>query len=92
MDHPRSVFVTGASGFIGSALAEHYRRAGATVRGVDRVADPRLGVVAGDVSAEGDWQKAVEGAELVIRHGGAGLVPGRRAAVLGGSTSSARGG
>ena len=65
-DGPTSVFITGASGFIGAALAEHYRARGATVRGVDRAADPRLGVVAGDVSIEGDWTRAMQGAELVV--------------------------
>jgi nucleoside-diphosphate-sugar epimerase len=63
---PRSVFVTGASGFIGAAVAERFREAGAAVRGIDRIADERRGVVAGDVSVAGAWQRAVEGAELVV--------------------------
>ena len=32
---PRRVFITGASGFIGRALAERYRAAGTEVRGMD---------------------------------------------------------
>jgi nucleoside-diphosphate-sugar epimerase len=63
---PRSVFVTGASGFMGRAVAAHYRAAGAAVRGVDLVADPSLAVVAGDTSIEGEWMRAMEGCELVV--------------------------
>jgi nucleoside-diphosphate-sugar epimerase len=61
-----TVFLTGASGFLGRALAEAYRARGVEVRGVDRVADPARGVVAGDVSTEGPWQRAMEGADAVI--------------------------
>ena len=63
---PRRVFVTGALGFIGRTLADRYRAAGAEVRGMDRVAAPEHGVVAGDVSEPGDWQAHAAGSDLVI--------------------------
>ena len=61
---PRSVFITGALGFIGQRLAEHYRARGAEVRGVDvRAGD---GVVAGDVTAPGRWQEHARDSDLVV--------------------------
>jgi nucleoside-diphosphate-sugar epimerase len=63
---PDRVFITGCLGFIGGALAERYRALGAEVRGVDVVAEPVRGVVAGDVAAPGPWQAHAEGSELVI--------------------------
>jgi nucleoside-diphosphate-sugar epimerase len=63
---PRRVFVTGALGFIGQRLADHYRDQGAEVRGMDVRADPARDVVAGDVSRAGDWQDHAEGSDLVI--------------------------
>ena len=64
MAEPRRVFITGAHGFIGRRLAERYRERGIEVRGVD-VSDGD-GVVAGDVSRPGDWQRHAEGADLVL--------------------------
>ncbi len=66
MSAPRNVFVTGASGFIGRALAARFRAAGAEVRGVDLTADPGAGVVAGDVGAPGAWQDHAAGCDLVV--------------------------
>ena len=63
---PKRVFITGASGFIGGALARRYRELGSEVRGVDLQPDPGLGVVEGDVSEPGPWQDHATGAELVI--------------------------
>lgn len=63
---PSKVFISGALGFIGSVLAEHYREAGMEVRGVDVRAEPSLGVVAGDISTEGGWQEHARGCDLVI--------------------------
>jgi nucleoside-diphosphate-sugar epimerase len=60
------VFITGASGFIGRALAQSFRARGVEVVGVDRVADPGAGVVAGDISRPGAWERAAEGCEVVI--------------------------
>jgi nucleoside-diphosphate-sugar epimerase len=53
-------------GLIGRQLAERYREAGAEVSGVDFRAEPQLGVVAGDLTEPGDWERAAEDAELVI--------------------------
>jgi nucleoside-diphosphate-sugar epimerase len=63
---PSKVFISGALGFIGSVLAERYRKSGAEVRGVDVRADPALGVVAGDIGDPGRWQKHAQGCDLVI--------------------------
>ncbi|HEY7151450.1 MAG TPA: NAD-dependent epimerase/dehydratase family protein [Solirubrobacterales bacterium] len=63
---PKRVFITGALGLIGRRLAERYREEGAEVSGVDVRAEPELGVVAGDLTARGEWERAAEGAELVI--------------------------
>ena len=63
---PARVFVTGASGFIGRLICERYRAAGAEVRGVDVRPAPGPGVVAGDISEPGDWQRHVAGCDLVV--------------------------
>jgi nucleoside-diphosphate-sugar epimerase len=63
---PSKVFISGALGFIGSVLAQHYRDAGAEVRGVDVRAEPSLGVVAGDIGAPGSWQEHARGCDLVV--------------------------
>ena len=62
----RKVFITGALGFVGQALAAHYRKLGIETRGLDIHADPSLGVVAGDVSQPEGWQETVNGCDLVI--------------------------
>ncbi len=61
-----NVFVTGANGFMGRALVEHYRAAGAQVRGVDFVADPDRGVAAGDIGEPAGWVDHLGDAEVVI--------------------------
>jgi nucleoside-diphosphate-sugar epimerase len=62
----RTAFVTGALGFIGRALCERLRAEGWRVSGVDVRDDADLGVVAGDVSEPGGWQRVVTGSELVV--------------------------
>lgn len=62
----KSVFITGASGFIGRALGERYRALGAEVRGMDLRADEANGIVAGDLSKPEGWAKHAEGCELFI--------------------------
>ena len=61
-----SVCITGASGFIGRTLAERWRTLGAEVRGVDVAPEPDRGVLAGDVSLPGPWQRAAEGCDVVV--------------------------
>jgi nucleoside-diphosphate-sugar epimerase len=62
----RSAFITGASGFIGRAVAERLRAEGWDVRGVDVEADEPRAVVAGDVTEPGSWQRAAAGADLFV--------------------------
>ena len=61
-----NVFVTGATGFIGRALVESFRALGHEVRGVDLRVDGDPGIVRGDVSAPGDWQRHAAGCDLVV--------------------------
>lgn len=63
---PRSVFITGASGFIGQALVKRYRAAGAQVRGMDLRADPANDIVAGDLTRPEQWAEHAKGCELFI--------------------------
>ena len=60
------VFITGANGFIGSALAERFRELGAAVTGVDLEAKPEQGVVAGDVTAPDTWADALADVDVVV--------------------------
>jgi len=60
------VFITGASGFLGRALAAHHRAAGWEVRGMDLAADAANDVVAGDVARPGPWQEHAAGADVVV--------------------------
>ncbi len=60
------VCITGANGFIGRTLARAFREGGADVVGVDRDADPDHGVVAGDISRPGAWQRTAEGCAVVV--------------------------
>ncbi|HYH52576.1 MAG TPA: NAD-dependent epimerase/dehydratase family protein [Solirubrobacterales bacterium] len=63
---PSRVFITGASGFIGRALAARLRGRGDEVRGVDLVADEAAGVLAGDIRVPGEWQEAMAGCDVVV--------------------------
>lgn len=60
------VFITGASGFIGRALARYYRQQGSAVCGIDFNADPEWGVVAGDLAEPETWRDHLQGVDLVI--------------------------
>jgi nucleoside-diphosphate-sugar epimerase len=60
------VFITGASGFIGRALAERYAAEGHEVRGCDLQADSEREVVAGDVAVSGPWQQHAAASDLLI--------------------------
>ncbi|MGM0563979.1 MAG: NAD-dependent epimerase/dehydratase family protein [Pseudomonadota bacterium] len=63
---PRTVFITGANGFIGRALLERYRALGCEVRGMDLQADPSSGVVAGDLQEPANWAQHARGCDLFI--------------------------
>ncbi|RLA58655.1 MAG: NAD(P)-dependent oxidoreductase, partial [Gammaproteobacteria bacterium] len=60
------VFITGANGFIGRALAARCRELGAEVSGLDFQADAEWGVVAGDLTRPEQWKQALEGVDLVV--------------------------
>jgi nucleoside-diphosphate-sugar epimerase len=60
------VFITGAGGFIGRALADRYAADGHEVVGCDLQPDPARGVVAGDVGEPGAWQDHAAGCDLFI--------------------------
>jgi nucleoside-diphosphate-sugar epimerase len=62
----RTAFITGASGFIGAAIAARLRAERWMVRGVDLRADAARGIVAGDVATPGSWQRSAVGADLVV--------------------------
>ena len=66
MTVPRTVFITGAAGFMGRAVSARLRAEGWTVRGVDQVADNSAGIVAGDIGTAGPWQDHMQGADLVV--------------------------
>ncbi len=63
---PTTVFITGAAGFIGAALAARFAARGADVRGVDVRASADGRIVAGDISSPGAWQEHARGCDLVI--------------------------
>lgn len=63
---PKSVFVTGANGFIGRALLQRYRDLGCDARGMDLHADPARHVVAGDLMRPETWAPHASGCELFI--------------------------
>jgi nucleoside-diphosphate-sugar epimerase len=63
---PGKVFITGANGFIGRALARRYRELGAEVSGVDFTADPQWNVVAGDITQPAGWRPALRDSDLVV--------------------------
>jgi nucleoside-diphosphate-sugar epimerase len=63
---PRRVFVTGANGFIGRAVARRYRELGTEVCGIDFQANEEWNVVAGDTRQPEGWSEHLEGCDLVI--------------------------
>ena len=62
----RTIFITGATGFIGRAVAQRLRALGAQVSGVDLVADPKNDVVAGDTPQPQQWAAGLDGVDTVI--------------------------
>lgn len=63
---PKSVFITGANGFIGRALMLRYRELGCEVRGMDIQADEAMNIVAGNITEPKFWTKHAKGCELFI--------------------------
>lgn len=62
----KKVFITGALGFVGRALARHYHSLGIETCGIDVHADSQLNVSAGDICKPDDWQSILQGCDLVI--------------------------
>ncbi len=62
----KRVFVTGANGFVGSALCKRFAVLGAEVRGIDVEADLDRAVQAGDVTDPSSWREHLDGCDLVI--------------------------
>lgn len=63
---PKSVFITGANGFIGKALYARYQALGCEVRGMDIQADPARQVVAGNLCRPEEWALHARGCELFL--------------------------
>ncbi|GCE29988.1 putative oxidoreductase [Dictyobacter alpinus] len=63
---PKRVFISGASGFVGRSLAARYKQLGSEIRGVDKVADVKEGVIAGNTAQAGAWQEHAQGCDLFI--------------------------
>ena len=63
---PKSVFITGANGFIGKALVQRYRALGCDVRGMDIQVDASMNVVAGNITQPATWAKHAQGCDLFI--------------------------
>jgi nucleoside-diphosphate-sugar epimerase len=63
---PRSVFVTGADGFIGRALVGRFRALGSEVKGVDLRPGEDPAIAQGDVTAPGAWQRLADGCEVIV--------------------------
>lgn len=64
-DHPKAL-VTGAAGFMGTALSDRLRSMGYDVTGIDVVAAGDEGVTRADISAPGSWQELAAGCDLVF--------------------------
>lgn len=63
---PARVFITGANGFIGRALAQRLRELGAHVSGVDLCPDSDAGVLTGSTTDPDRWSDALDGIDAII--------------------------
>lgn len=63
---PGPVVVTGAAGFIGSALSDRLTELGVEVRGVDLAGDRRRGIREGDTRHPEGWADVLVGAAAVV--------------------------
>lgn len=64
-----TVFLTGATGFVGSHVLRELLAAGYRVRALSRTNDPRLEgaeIIAGDLQRSGDFARAMDGCRYVV--------------------------
>ncbi|MDX1620163.1 MAG: NAD-dependent epimerase/dehydratase family protein [Nitriliruptorales bacterium] len=64
MTDPATMLITGANGFVGTALRSRLRDRGITVRGVDL--QPGPGVVRGDTTDPSGWSEQLDGVDVVV--------------------------
>ena len=62
--------VTGASGFVGSALIGQLRRIGIRAMGVGRDSAPGINFGVGEIDAHTEWRRVLEGIECVLHAAG----------------------
>ena len=65
-----SCLVTGASGFIGSALLREMALRGVSVRGASRLGQQTGEWLVGDINAETDWRPALAGVSCIVHTAG----------------------
>ncbi|MDX1658747.1 MAG: NAD-dependent epimerase/dehydratase family protein [Nitriliruptorales bacterium] len=64
MTEPPTVLITGANGFVGTALRGRLEDRGVTVRGIDL--QPSSGVVRGDTTDPSGWSEELDGVDVVV--------------------------
>ena len=63
----RSILITGATGYIGSAVCDYLTSRGSRVIGVARVGRWRGGsVIVGDIGAFNGWKEILKGVDAII--------------------------
>jgi nucleoside-diphosphate-sugar epimerase len=69
---PQSIFISGASGFVGNALIERLNQSGLAVRGSTRNPAPQQGnwVQIPTIDRNTDWSAALDGCDVVIHTAG----------------------
>lgn len=71
MSNRKTVAVTGADGFIGTALSKHLEQRGFCVKRIVRSAKLQTGVIeVGDINASTDWLEALNGVHYVVHCAG----------------------
>lgn len=72
------IFITGGTGFVGSYLTDFFAAQGHRITVLTRKAprnpsSPHISYLVGDPASGGEWQKKVEGHEIVVNLAGAGI-------------------